>query len=87
MRLIDRSRRVDAICAAGSWKRFSIRDSVNCQSREQNEKINHSMDPLIFWPISQAFQPKNVSKPKKNHEKSSKTIKKHEKTIENVHFS
>ena len=43
MRLIDSARGVDAICAAGSWNRFSIRDSVNCQSREQIEKINGSI--------------------------------------------
>ena len=42
MRLIDSARGVDAICAAGSWNRFSIRDSVNCQSREQIAKINGS---------------------------------------------
>ena len=41
--LIDSARGVDAICAAGSWNRFSIRDSVNCQSREQIEKINGSI--------------------------------------------
>ena len=47
MRSIDRSRSVDAICAAQSYQRISIRDSVNCQSCEQNEKINGSID---FWP-------------------------------------
>ena len=48
---MDSSRGVDAICAAGSWNRISIRDSVNCQSREQNEKINGSIDFLtnIHW--------------------------------------
>ena len=46
MRGINRSRRVDAICAARSWKRLSIHDSVNCQSLEQNEKINGSIDFL-----------------------------------------
>ena len=42
MRSIDRSRSVDAICAAQSCKRISIRDSVNCQSREQNQKDQRS---------------------------------------------
>ena len=46
MRSIDRSRSVDAICAAQSYQRISIRDSVNCQSREQTEKINASIDFL-----------------------------------------
>ena len=46
MRSIDRARSVDAICAAQSCKRISIRDSVNCQSHEQNEKINESIDFL-----------------------------------------
>ena len=50
MRLIDRSRKVDAICAAGSWERISIRDYVNCQSREQTAKINGSIDFLTNIP-------------------------------------
>ena len=46
MRYIDRSRSVDAICAAQSCKRISIRDSVNCQSHEQNEK---TMGRTVFY--------------------------------------
>ena len=43
---MDSSRGVDAICAAESWNRISIRDSTNCQSREQIEKINGFIDFL-----------------------------------------
>ena len=46
MRSIDRSRNVDAICAAQSCKRISIRDSLNRQSHQQTEKINESIDFL-----------------------------------------
>ena len=72
MRSIDRSRRVDAICAAQSCKRISIRDSVNCQSREQNEKINGSIDFLtniLSFSTKKCLQPSYFEHPRINYEK------------------
>ena len=46
MHSINRARSVDAISVAQSYERISIRDSVNCQSHEQNEKITGSIDCL-----------------------------------------
>ena len=64
MRLIDRSRRVDGICAAGSWERISIRDSVNCQNREQTEEIKASigfLTNILSFSTKKCLQPAQPS--------------------------
>ena len=80
MRLIDSARGVDAICGAGSWNRISIRDSVNCQSREQIEKINGSID---FLTNILSFSTKKCLQ---NQWKSWKIIKNHQKIMKKTRF-
>ena len=69
MRYIDRSRRVDAICAAQSWKRISIRDSVNCQSREQNQKnqwVHWFLTNILSFSTKICLQPRYFGCPEIN---------------------
>ena len=72
MRSIDRSRRVDAICAAQSWKRISIRDSVNCQSRGQNQKnhwIHWFLTNILWFSTKRCLQPSYFGCPEINYER------------------
>ena len=69
MRSIDAARSVDAISAAQSCKRISIRDSVNRQSREQNEKnqwVHWFLTNILSFSTKKCLQPSYFGCPKFN---------------------